>query len=237
MLNIKLEKFTGPLSLLLQMIEKEKMDITEISLAKIADQYINYIKKQGVISPDHMADFLIVATKLLLIKSKALLPFLSPEENEDIEDLEKQLKMYKEFVNAAEKIEKIINEKKFMFMRDLSRTEQKNLLQNTPQFSPPINLTKKNLKIIFTDIIFRIQPVEKIKEKKLEHKINIEEKILSIQNILINKIKFSFNKIFANTKNKTNIIVSFLAMLELEKQRKIAINQNEIFSEIIINKL
>jgi len=237
MLNIKLEKFTGPLSLLLQMIEKEKMDITEISLAKIADQYINYIKKQGIISPDNMANFLVVATKLLLIKSKALLPFLLPEENEDIEDLEKQLKMYKEFINATEKIEKIISKKKFMFTRDLSKIERKNLLQNTPLFSPPINLTKKDLKTIFTDIIFRVQPVEKINEEKLEYKINIEEKILSIQNILINKIKFSFNKIFANTKNKTNIIVSFLAMLELEKQRKITINQNEIFSEIIINKL
>jgi len=237
MLNIKLEKFTGPLSLLLQMIEKEKMDIAEISLAKIADQYINYIKKQGTISPDDMADFLVVAAKLLLIKSKALLPFLLPEENEDIEDLERQLKMYKEFVNAAEKIEKIISEKKFMFTRDLSKIERKNLLQNTPSFSPPINLAKKDLKTIFTDIIFRVQPVEKIKEEKLEYKINIEEKILSIQDILINKIKFSFNKIFANAKNKTNIIVSFLAMLELEKQRKIAINQNEIFSEIIINKL
>ena len=237
MLNIKLEKFDGPLDLLLKMIEKEKMDVAEISLAKIADQYIDYIKKKKIILPDNVADFLIIASKLLLIKSKTLLPFLSQEEEEDIDDLEKQLKMYKKFINASEEIEKIINKQNFMFMRDLSKIDKKTILINSSSFYLPKNTTKKHLTIIINDIIFQAQPAEKIEEEKLERKINIEEKILSIQNMLIEKIKFNFNKILTNAKNKTEIIVSFLAILELEKQRKIAINQNEIFSEIIINKL
>ena len=117
MLNIKINSFEGPLGLLLQLIEKEEMDITQVSLAKIADQYIEYINEADNINPEEMADFLVVATRLLLIKSKALLPFLYPEEEEEIKDLEFQLKMYKEFLEAMKKIEALIGRKRFMFPR------------------------------------------------------------------------------------------------------------------------
>ena len=167
MLEIKTEKFQGPLSLLLELIEKEELDITEVSLAKIADQYVNYIKESGDINPDDIADFLVMAAKLLYIKSKALLPYLYSDEDEEVGELEQQLKMYKELI---------------------------------------------------------------------EYKISIEDKILSIQQALMNKIKISFNKILYNSKSKTEIIVSFLAMLELVKQRDIAVKQEGLFREIIINK-
>ena len=96
-MNFKIDKFEGPLGLLLQLIEKEEMDITEISLAKIADQYIEYIRSYKGIGPEEMADFLVVAAKLLLIKSRALLPFLKGEAEEEIQEFEHQLRMYKEF--------------------------------------------------------------------------------------------------------------------------------------------
>ena len=90
------EKFSGPLGLLISMIEGEEMDITEIALAKIADDYVNYIRSAENIDPDEMADFLVVAAKLLFIKSKALLPYLYTAEDEaEVDDLEKQLRMYK----------------------------------------------------------------------------------------------------------------------------------------------
>ena len=96
---IKIDKFQGPLGLLLQLIEKEELDITEVSLAKISDQYIDSIKNTKNIDPGETADFLVIAAKLLFIKSKALLPYLYPEEeNEEIEELESQLRMYKEFL-------------------------------------------------------------------------------------------------------------------------------------------
>ncbi|RLC38634.1 chromosome segregation protein ScpA, partial [Candidatus Falkowbacteria bacterium] len=75
-MNIKLEKFEGPLSLLLKLIEREEMDITDISLARVAEDYVAYIREVENINPEEMADFLVVAAKLLLIKSKALLPYL-----------------------------------------------------------------------------------------------------------------------------------------------------------------
>src|SRR3989339_2104859 len=111
-MNFKIDKFEGPLGLLLQLIESQELDITEISLAKIADQYIEYIRGDKGIGPEELADFLVVAAKLLLIKSRALLPFLKGEAEEEIEEFEQQLRMYKEFLAAAKKIEAIIGKKR-----------------------------------------------------------------------------------------------------------------------------
>ncbi len=233
MLNFKIEKFEGPLSLLLQIIEKEEMDITQISLAKIADQYVDYIKNSNQINPDEMADFLVVAARLLLIKSKALLPYLYPEEEQEIEELEQQLKMYKEFIEAAKRIDKIIGNKKFMFAREFNR---KAILASANLFSPPKNLTAKELASTFKELLTYIQPAEKLEEETLDYKINIEDKILTIQQMLLDRIKVSFNKVLAGAKSKTEVIVSFLAMLELIKQRDISVKQNDLFEEITINK-
>lgn len=232
-MQIKIEKFEGPLGLLLKLIEKEEMDVTQISLANIADQYVDYIKNTANISPDDIADFLVVAAKLLLIKSRALLPFLYPEEQEEIEEFEKQLKMYQEFLQATKKIEEMLGDKKFMYAREFNR---KAVLVDARPFSPPKNLTAQDLAMVFAGVIGYLKPMEKLEEEILDHKINIEEKIISIQEMLASRIELSFNSILNNAKTKTEIIVSFLAMLELEKQRNIIIDQSDLFSEIVIKK-
>ncbi|MBU1350116.1 segregation/condensation protein A [Patescibacteria group bacterium] len=232
MLQIKTEKFQGPLNLLLKLIEKEKLDITEVNLAKIANQYIEYIKKLTKIDPDDLADFLVVAAKLLLLKSKALLPYLCFEDEDETDELEKQLKMYKEFLQATEQIENIIKEKKFMFNREFDR---KQFMLNAKIFSPPKKITKENLYLVFKEFIKQIKPIEEeLKEEKLEYKVNIEDKIWAIQQMLLEKIKISFNYILIKTKSKTDVIVSFLAMLELVKQQSIVVGQEGLFGEIMI---
>ena len=102
--NIKIEQFEGPLALLVKLIDKAELDITQVSLAMVADQYIAHLKRLVNLDPEEMADFLVIASRLLLIKSKALLPYLLPEEEEAIEDLEEQLRMYKEFLEATKKV-------------------------------------------------------------------------------------------------------------------------------------
>jgi len=230
-MQIKIDKFEGPLGLLLKIIENEELDITEVSLSKIADQYVEYIKKEVNINTDDMADFLVVAAKLLLIKSKALLPYLFPEEKEEIEEFEKQLRMYKEFIEASKKIEALVGKKKFMFAREFNR---KAILLNINLFSPPKNVNTEVLNSVFNDLLGKIKPPEKLEEEKLEQKINIEDKIISIQKMLLERIKISFNKVLLDAKSKTEVIVSFLAMLELIKQRDIEAEQGELFSEILI---
>lgn len=232
--KIKIEQFEGPLSLLLKMIEKEEMDIAEISLAKIADQYVDYIRTSAEIKPEETADFLVVASRLLLIKSRALLPFLlKPEEEEEIEDLERQLRMYKEFVEAAKKIEKILDKKKFMFAREFNR---KIILDGANIFSPPKNIDKDELETVFRDVLSRLRPPEKIEEKRLASRVTIDEKINHILQSLLDRIKINFSKIIERAEDKTEVIVSFLAMLELMRQRRINLTQEEMFGEIIIER-
>ena len=221
--------------MLLQIIEKEEMDITQVSLAKIADQYVEYLKKAKDIDPEEMADFLVVAAKLLLIKSKALLPYLFPEEEEEIKEFEEQLRMYKEFLEATKKIEAMIGKKKFMFAREFNRQA---ILQSAKLFAPPKDLKPQDLASVLGEIIERVKPAEQdLEEKTLERKINIEEKIIHIQQSLLQRLSVSFNKIMATAENKTEVIVSFLAMLELIKQREITADQGELFEEIMISKM
>ncbi len=224
MIKIKLDKFEGPLSLLLRLIEKEEMDITEVSLAAVADQYIDYIRRSGQINPEEMADFLVVA---------ALLPYLYPEEEEEIEELEEQLRMYKEFLEAAKKIEKMVGQRKFMFSREFNR---RILLTNSHLFSPPPKLTARELKIIFVDLLARLKPPEALPEETLDHKIKIEDKILLIQKMLLERLRVSFSRVLSTAKSKTEIIVSFLAVLELMRQREVVLRQDNLFGEILIEK-
>jgi segregation and condensation protein A len=234
MINIKLEKFEGPLSLLLKIIEAEEMDIAEISLAKIADQYVEFIKTTNDIEPEAMADFLVVAAKLLYLKSKALLPYLFPKEDVEADDLERQLKMYREFLEAMKHLEVRLAEKRFMFA-PVERKLWKMIGAEEKFFAPPKKLAKEDLLTIFKEFLVS-KKIVKLEEKTIEHKVNIEEKIMGIQSALLAKLNLSFREFLAKAESKTEVIVSFLAVLELMKQKTICVEQNELFAEILISR-
>jgi len=237
-LDVTTEKFSGPLGLLLSLIEGEELDITEISLAKIADDYVGYIRAAKDIDPEELADFLVVAAKLLFIKSKALLPYLySAEEEEEIGDLERQLRMYKEFVAASLKVKDIIAGRHWLYVPPLTKNRRGQF--NLPVFSPPAKLTAAVLHERFLLIIAGLakQQEAKLPERTLEPQINIDERILLIKNMLIDKIKVNFSRLLAAASTKTEVIVSFLAVLELAKQKELFFEQEELFSEIMISKL
>jgi len=236
MIEFTQEKFSGPLGLLLSMIESEEMDITEINLAKIADEYVAYIRSLADINPEELADFLVVAAKLLFIKSKALLPYLyADSEEDDSGDLEKQLRMYKEFIEASHKIKSIIESEQFLFVPPLVKSRR--IASNLPSFSPPPKVTAPVLFEQFTKILAGLakRAEEKLPEQSLEPKMNIEEKIALIREMLLSKLKINFSKMLAAAENKTELIVSFLAVLELAKQRELIFDQEELFSEIHIS--
>lgn len=239
MIEFQTEKFSGPLGLLLSMIEKEEMDITEINLAKIADDYVSYIRQaKEVISPEELADFLVVAAKLLYIKSKALLPYLIIDaEEDDSSDLERQLKMYKEFIEASEKIKNILAEENFSFVPALSKGRRDT--EAVQSFVPPKKVTPDLLAENMRELIANLkkQEEEKMPEETMLPKMNIEEKIMLIRDLLLKKLKINFSKMLNEAKDRTELIVSFLAVLELAKQKELAFEQVELFSEIhILNK-
>lgn len=234
MLHLRLEKFEGPLSLLLKLIEAEELDITQVSLAKVADEYISYIKEREI-NPEEMAEFLVVAAKLLLIKSKALLPYLQPEEEDEIEEFTEQIKMYQEYLAATKEIQVLIGEKRFMFERKFNR---KALIASTKLFAPPKDYSKDMARTIFEEIIDRLRPFEqKLEEKTIEAKVTIEEKIFSITEGLIRKARVRFAEVIKENNNKTEVVVAFLAMLELVRMRQIGVEQTELFGDIDMFKV
>jgi segregation and condensation protein A len=238
MFDITVDKFSGPLGLLLKLIEAEELDITEIALAKIANDYLEYIKK-AKIDPEQVADFLVIAAKLLYIKSKTLLPYLATaEEDQDIEELEKQLRMYKEFIEASKKIEKLVARKKFLFIRPFIKNYRRRWFLKTPEFHPPKNIGVDDLAEGFKNFLETLRLEEQVlKEELIEHQVSIEERILFIQQNLLERIKFSFKDIIASAQNKTEVIVNFLAVLELAKQRELNFSQQELFGDIEILRI
>ncbi|MDD4290527.1 MAG: ScpA family protein [Patescibacteria group bacterium] len=230
--NIKLENFEGPLDLLISLIDDSKLDISEISLAKITDQYLDYIKNNESLGIAEIADFLLIASKLIYIKSKLLLPDLvNREDEEDTKELERQLKIYKEYYEARKLITKIISKKNFTYSRNTK------LVKIKKEFIPPEKLEAEELEKRFEKLISFIKPIIKIPSKTINRTINIKEKIDSIYD-KINKLSFmKFSECLMDKEDKIEIIVSFLAMLELIKQRTILVEQNNLFDEITINKI
>ena len=231
MYKIKVEKFEGPLDLLLSLIEKEKLDITQVSLAGVTEQYIHFIEESESISPEELADFLVIAAKLLLIKSKILLPYLQQGEEEDSGlELEQQLKMYKLFVEATANVERLLKKRKFSYFRESSKMFE-------AIFIPPKNIKKSDLRNVFYAIIKGIEPVITFIKRAVRKSISLREKIFHIKEILMKAEESNFNELLSQAKSKTEIIVTFLALLELVKQRDIAVMQDDMFSDITIKKI
>ena len=230
--HFHLEKFEGPLDVLLSLIEKEKLDITQVSLAQVADQYLAYLESEAVISLENLSAFLTVAARLILIKSRALLPVLqfSDEEEESMEDLEYHLKAYKLFREASHKLGTLFSPSQRSYVRE-------SFLGTQVVFYPPQGLTKEILRGHFLDVLGDIPVFEILPEKEIASVITLEEKITLLQQTLSERVESSFHEIIQNAEDRVEVIVSFLALLELIKQRFIHVEQEGYFSTIRIKKL
>ena len=228
--KIQLEHFEGPLDLLLQLIEKEEMDITQVSLAKVTDQFLEYVNNSEEMNPEEVADFLLVASKLLLIKSKILLPGIEIDD-EEATDFEKQLKIYKEYFEASKKIELLLKQKSFSFSRE------KPIRVFTQKFSPPEKIKAEDFKILYLELLKKLEPIVNLPKDVIRRTISISEKIKQIKDFILSQVNFNFRKLLSNGGSKTEVIVSFLAMLELVKQKTITVDQVAMFEEIEIRKI
>lgn len=228
--KVQLEEYSGPLDLLLRLIEQQELDITKVSLAKVADQFIAYMNLKAV-TPEETADFLVIAAKLLYIKSKALLPTLELEDEDGI-DLEKQLKMYKEYLEASKKIQKILKKKRVGFAKEKLPEGITNQVFYVPQ-----SVTAKRLKNVFEQVINRIKPILILPRKIIEKSIKLSERIQQIRDLIMKEACTSFNKLICDSKSKTERIISFLAILELTKQKFIQVDQDRLFDDISLKKI
>lgn len=230
--QIHLEQFEGPLDLLLQLIEKDQLQITEISLAKITDQYLSYIEKSENLATEEVADFLLIASKLIYLKSKYLLPDLALPEMEEGLDLAKQLKIYRQYYEASKLVNKMfLDKKRYGYIRTAPYK-----LEALQSFLPPKNVSRSGLREIFEEILSRVSRVVNLPKVIIAKAISIGEKIDYIKKMIREKASFTFNNLLKEKKNKTEMVVTFLAILELVKQKEIIVEQSHLFGELNINK-
>jgi len=223
------ENFTGPLDLLLELIEGEKLSITQISLAKVAEDYLRHVRALEKINPEQLAEFLVVAAQLMLIKSRSLLPRmeLAPEEEETADELKHRLEEYRLLKEAAKRLETALAAKKFIFSREAYSGME-------PVFYPPPATTKENLAEVMKVFLTSLPQAAKLAQEKIKKIISLEERIRHIQNFLRGAVEKAFSEVITGAGEKVDVIVSFLAILELAKQKFVQLEQKNLFQEIII---
>jgi segregation and condensation protein A len=231
MLNTKVHQFEGPLDLLLSLIEQRQLDITTIALAEVTEQFLAYLKQLEKIDPTVLADYLSIAAKLLVIKSKAILPTLElePEEEDASFDLEAKLILYKQFKEVAKHFKKLDNRRKQSFLRSIT-FEQK------ISFYPDPSITGKELHNAILTVLSGLKELDNLPKAKLKEAISIQEKIDHLRNQLSDKIETRLSDLIKTAKNKGEVIITFLALLELIKQKIFVADQEALFADVVIKK-
>ncbi len=243
---VKHGEFEGPLDLLLQLVEKRKLFINDISLAGVTDDYLSHIGQLNV-DIDQKTEFLVIAAILILLKSRSLLPNLelTEEEKGSVSDLEKRLIVYQIFSGAGEGLKNFIKKTRAL------RFNKKRKVVKPIVFVPDEAI---NLQVMHNEIveILNKQPKKEVLPKvHIQKALTLEEVIDSLQERIQSATKFMFSNFAKNLNNQTgsdgqntftkearvNIIVSFLAMLELVRQGILSVVQNENFEDIEIEKL
>ena len=225
--KVRVGEFEGPLELLLDLIEKRRLHISDVSLSQVADEFIEHTKAMENFPIANSADFILIASTLLLIKSKSLLPNLSltEEEQVSIEDLENRLALYKKYKELSVGLGKMFGNFLY-FARD---KKQKYVV-----FSPTPEITLSSLKGALQNALQNIpQKIEALPKVVVDKIISLEEMIEKLSERITNGLRTSFRDFSGlGREEKVNVIVSFLAMLELVKQGLVRVNQDSHFDDI-----
>lgn len=222
--EIKLEKFQGPLDLLLQLIELEKLNITEVSLSQITEQFLGYLDKLENDRSEELADFLVIGTKLVYLKSRTLLPYLYPEE-EDGPSLADQLKMYQQYISASKKLNILWSQNRISYGRVEPPVK-------ATEFVLPLNARAEDLLKSIQKLVSRLRPANPLPKITIDRAVSVKQKIESIWTTLKLHKKMNFNDLISQSENKTDVIVSFLALLELMRDQKAYIDQENSFGNM-----
>ncbi len=231
--QVALPVFEGPLDLLLHLIEREELEITEVSLAQIAGQYLAYLSQLEDRDPENLAEFLVIAAKLLLIKSRALLPqppSPAPPDKEEIdigEDLVQRLIEYRKFKEAARWLQELGNQGLCSFVR----------LSGTFSSERSLDLggvTLEDLIAAVREVLTLKPPAPSVDEAVPPLTITVEEQIEFIDQQTAPGRPVSFRALIGQAASRLEIIVTFLALLEMVKQRRVIIRQDRPFGDILI---
>ena len=244
-IEYKLESFEGPLDLLLHLIEKNKFNIFDIPIVEITNQYLEYIDKMQEENIDLMSEFLVMAATLISIKSKMLLPKEEEEEEEEDDpraELVKSLLEYKMYKYASAELKDMSIDAANSFYK--TKTIPKEVAEIKEEVDPAEltqDITMQMLNDIFKTLlkreIDRVDPVRSKFGTITRDEIKLEDKMVEIQNEVKGLRGINFRTLLGSKRGKMNLIVSFLAILELMKTGVLTIRQDGLFGDIVIDSL
>lgn len=238
--TIKTAGFEGPFGLLLGLIEKRKLHINDVSLAEVTEDYLKHLNTLNELSPAEISSFVLVASTLLLIKSKSLLPNLdlTSEEEGDIKNLEERLRLYEMFTRLGGNIKNNFG-KRIIFSAE-ERKPARRGGNNVLVFLPDEQITKDSMMTFARNVIGAMPKKVFLPEVEVRKVISIEEMIDNLTERIKNSLKISFKDMHgkvATKEEKITMIVGFLAMLELVREGIMEATQNENFEDIIMEQL
>ncbi len=232
---IHLESFEGPMDLLLHLIEREELPITAISLSQVTQQYLDYMAELEQVRPDDIAAFLVMAARLLYIKSVALLPRPEPTEDEEEEEdpgeaLARQLREYKRFKERA------------AFLRELEARGWRTYVRLAPPPTLEKRLDPESLSLdalvqALYDVLEEMNPTLPPIHHIAPLEVTIEEKITTLKQVLKKGGPVRFKHLLRRARDRMEIIVTFLAVLELIKQDQVRVTQPRPFDDILIEPI
>jgi len=228
--ELTLQNFSGPLAKLLELIEERKLEITTISLAEVTADFLRYVQGLTDVHPRVLADFVLVAGRLILVKSKSLLPSLefTEEEEESIKDLEERLKLYREFKNAQNYLRNFITQGEHSLSRSL-------FLNLPPIFSLTQPLSGDDMLRALAATLSDLERTTHESQSLKFTLVSVEEKIKEITERITRELRSNFSSL-SEDKSREEIIALFLAILTLFKDNIIKIEQEDSDADIHIIK-
>ena len=234
---IKLDNFEGPMDLLCHLIEKNKMDVYDINLSEITDQYMDFLREQEKFNLEIASEFLVMATTLLFLKSKNLLPKQEEEEEEITEEeLIRRIIEYKKFKEISKKLKEnylLFSDRYFKLQEEIELPKQK--LEKEYENTIIPELYKKVVEKNEVKINQNAKNIEKI---SITDTYTVASKVREMFKVLVKQKKFIFNQLFSLKKhNKQEVVTAFSGLLELSRRSKVETEQEEIFGDITVKKI
>ena len=225
--TIRTPAFEGPFALLLELIEKRKLLVNDLSLSQVTDDFIHHVRSQAEFPIEDATDFIQVAAMLLLIKSKSLIPDLelSSEEEDDVDELKRRLEAYEKARDASRELARL-------FGRSVMISAGERLPE--PIFSPSKDFTGELLASALRLALTALEKEEKLPEARVRPMVTIEEMMDRLLVRVQTAMTMSFKDFSGDKTERIDVIVSFLALLELVKQGAVEVLQHESFSDIRI---
>lgn len=235
--KILINDFEGPLDLLLHLIKESKMDIYDINIVEITHQYLSYIDEMQNMNLDIASEYLVMASELIEMKSKFLLPKVNEEETDTYEEdmgqnLQRRLLEYKKYKESVSKFKELESIRHEVYTKSPTKI---NDLTDT-KISNNSDITIFNLLEAFERVMDRIEYNKPLNTKITRKELSVADRIINIRNVLKYKKKLLFEELF-ETVTKEYVVVTFLSILEMVKDNEITVSQKDNFEKIYLERV